>query len=82
MIQTNNYGVYHVTNEGYCSWYEFACEIFKIKGMNVKVIPIRSEEYPTNAARPKNSKLSKKELKLKGFKTLPSWKDALRRYLN
>jgi dTDP-4-dehydrorhamnose reductase len=81
MIQTDNYGIYHATNEGYCSWYEFACEIFKIAGMDdVKVIPIKSEEYPTNAVRPKYSKLSKNELKLKGFSTLPGWKDALKRY--
>ncbi len=59
MIQTDKYGIYHATNEGYCSWYEFACEIFKAAGMDVKVIPIKSDEYPTKAKRPKNSKPSK-----------------------
>lgn len=83
MIQTNKYGIYHATNEGYCSWYEFACEIFKIAGMDdVKVIPIKSEEYPTKTVRPKYSKLSKDELKLKGFSTLLDWKDALKKYIN
>jgi dTDP-4-dehydrorhamnose reductase len=83
MIQTDKYGVYHATNEGYCSWYEFACEIFKIAGMDdVKVIPIKSEEYPTKAVRPKYSRLLKDKLELKGFSRLPNWKDALERYIN
>jgi dTDP-4-dehydrorhamnose reductase len=83
MIQTDKYGIYHVTNEGYCSWHEFACEIFKVAGMNdVKVIPIKSEEYPTKAVRPKYSKLSKVQLKLNGFSSLPNWKDSLKRYIS
>jgi dTDP-4-dehydrorhamnose reductase len=81
MIQTDKYGIYHATNEEYCSWYEFACEIFKTAGMDVKVIPIKSDEYPTKAKRPKNSRLSKKMLKLKGFNLLPHWRDALERYI-
>jgi dTDP-4-dehydrorhamnose reductase len=83
MIQTDKYGIYHATNEGYCSWYEFACEIFKVAGMDdVKVIPIKSEEYLTKAVRPKYSKLSKDKLELKGFIRLPNWKDALKKYIN
>jgi dTDP-4-dehydrorhamnose reductase len=83
MIQTEKYGIYHATNEGYCSWYEFACEIFKVAGMDdVKVIPIKSEEYLTKAVRPKYSKLSKDKLELKGFIRLPNWKDALKKYIN
>lgn len=82
MIQTDKYGIYHVTNEGYCSWYEFACEIFKTAGMDVKVIPIKSKEYPTKAKRPANSRLSKNRLELMGFNLLPHWRDALERYIN
>jgi dTDP-4-dehydrorhamnose reductase len=81
MIQTDKYGIYHATNDGYCSWYEFACEIFKTAGMDVKVTPIKSDEYPTKAKRPRNSKLSKKKLELTGFNLLPHWKDALERYI-
>lgn len=82
MIVTDKYGIYHATNEGYCSWYEFACEIFKQAGINIKVKPVLTEEYPTRAKRPKNSRLSKKSLDDAGFKRLPAWKDALKRYLS
>ncbi len=82
MIQTNKYGVYHVTNDGLCSWYEFACEIFKQAGLNVEVTPLTTTEYPAKAARPFNSRMSKDKLKNAGFELLPSWQDALERYLN
>lgn len=82
MIFTEKYGTYHATNEGFCSWYEFACEIFKLTGIDVLVNPIRTEDYPTKAVRPKNSRLSKKNLELKGFTKLPEWKEALERYLD
>jgi len=81
MIQTEKYGIYHATNEWYCSWYEFACEIFKIAGMDVKVIPIKSEEYPTRAKRPRNSRMSKREILNRGFNFMPSWKEALNTYV-
>lgn len=81
MIQTEKYGVYHVTNGGLCSWYEFACEIFKQAGMDVKVTPVTSAEYPAKAKRPFNSRMSKNKLKASGFSMLPDWKDALERYL-
>lgn len=82
MIQTEKYGTYHVTNSDICSWYEFACEIFRLKGINVKVNPIKTSEYPTKAVRPINSRLSKDKLLQEGFEQLPSWKDALERYIN
>ena len=82
MIVTNKYGIYHATNEGLCSWYEFACEIFRQAGMDeVKVTPLTTEEYPVKAKRPKNSRMSKTKLDLKGFNRLPAWQDALGRFL-
>lgn len=81
MIQTDKYGAYHVTNEGICSWYEFACEIFKQAGLDVKVNPLTTAEYPAKAARPSNSRMSKDKLINAGFEMLPDWQDALNRYL-
>lgn len=81
MIQTDKYGTYHATNEGLCSWYEFACEIFKQAGMDVEVTPVDSDAFPTKAIRPKNSRMNKNELDKKGFKRLPTWEDAVSRYL-
>lgn len=81
MIQTQEYGTYHATNEGICSWYEFACEIFKQAQMNVKVNPVDSAAFPVKATRPKNSRMNKSELDKHGFDRLPTWQDALKRYL-
>lgn len=81
MIATDKYGVYHATNEGVCSWAEFAQEIFRLAGKSVKVNPILTSEYPTKAARPLNSRMSKDKLEEMGFARLPDWHDALRRYL-
>ena len=81
MIQTNKYGIYHATNEGLCSWYEFACEIFKQAGMNVEVTPVDSTIIPAKAKRPNNSRMSKTMLDKNGFDRLPTWQDALSRYL-
>ena len=81
MIETEKYGVYHATNEGTCSWAEFAAEIFRQYGRETRVIPVASEEYPTKAVRPKNSRMSKDCLDRAGFKRLPHWKDAVGRYL-
>ena len=81
MIQTEKYGTYHATNEGLCSWFEFACEIFKQANMDVKVTPVDSNAFPAKAKRPKNSRMNKTELDKSGFKRLPSWQDALGRYL-
>lgn len=82
MIQTDKYGIYHVSNDGLCSWYEFACEIFKQAGLDVKVTPLTTAEYPAKAARPFNSRMSKDKLINAGFEMLPGWQDALGRYLN
>lgn len=79
IIKTEKYGIYHATNEGYCSWYEFACEIFKQTEIRIKVNPIKTEEYLTKAKRPKNSRLSKDSLSK--HEILPSWKYALSNFL-
>ena len=81
MIETEKYGIYHATNEGVTNWAAFAMEIFKDAGLPCKVRPIASEDYPTKATRPKNSRLSKKSLDEAGFSRLPTWQDALGRYL-
>lgn len=82
MIVTDKYGRYHATNEGLCSWYEFAVEIFKQAGMdNVKVTPTDSASYAAKARRPMNSRISKEKLTEMGLERLPQWQDALRRYL-
>jgi len=81
MILTEKYGVYHATNEGICSWYEFACAIFKEAGISVNVVPVTTKEYGARAKRPANSRMSKEKLTQNGFERLPSWQDALKRYL-
>ena len=81
MVLTDKYGIYHATNEGICNWYEFACEIFRQAGMKVEVAPVPASEYPTKAKRPENSRMSKAKLTENGFVRLPSWQDALERYL-
>jgi dTDP-4-dehydrorhamnose reductase len=81
MINSEKYGIYHATNEGFCSWAEFAEEIFKQAGREIIVEKIPTSEYPTPARRPFNSRLSKKSLDLAGFKRLPDWQDAVTRFL-
>lgn len=83
MIETEKYGYYHATNEGgYISWYDFACEIFHQAGYATNVIPVTTQEYGlSKAARPFNSRLDKTKLVENGFKPLPTWQDALKRYL-
>lgn len=83
MLETDKYGYYHVTNEGgYISWYDFTCEIFRQAGYTTKVVPVSTEEYGlSKAARPYNSRLDKSKLKENGFEPLPTWQDALKRYL-
>lgn len=81
MIQTDKYGKYNVSNEGFCSWYEFAQEIFAYTNKKIKVIPISSEEHGAKAKRPSNSRMDKTKLVENGFNILPSWKDALKRFL-
>lgn len=81
MALSKKYGVYHATNEGYCSWSEFAKEIMKHAELKCKINSIPSSEYYTKAVRPLNSRMSKKSLVENGFKVLPSWENALERYL-
>lgn len=86
MMETDKYGVYHATNEGFCSWYDFTKYIYKAKGItSVKVNPITTEEYlkinPNQAKRPLNSRMSKSSLTKAGFNLLPKWEDAVDRYL-
>ena len=80
MIKTEKYGIYHATNEGVCSWAEFAEEIFKIAKMDVNVNYITTAEYRTRAKRPLNSKLSKKRIK-ENFYELPNWKSSLQTFI-
>ncbi len=82
MIETEKYGRYHATNEGFCSWYEFACEIFRQAGMKIHVEPVSSSQYPAKAKRPMNSRMDKSKLDRMGFERMPSWQEALERYLN
>ena len=85
MMITNKYGIYHATNEGVCSWSDFAKYIFEIANLDVKVNPVTSEEYkklvPSQADRPLNSRMSKESLTKNGFNKLPIWQDATRRYV-
>ena len=82
MIDTDSYGTYHASNEGFCSWYEFACSIIQKAGLPARVVPIPSSEYPTRARRPMNSRMSKDKLTTCGFRRLPPWDDALARFLS
>lgn len=82
MIFSKKYGIYHATNEGFCSWADFAKAIFDKAGKNITVHPIPSDEYPAKAKRPLNSRLSKRSLDAAGFKRLPDWESALERYLD
>ena len=85
IIETDKYGIYHATNEGFLSWADFADKIFELTKCDVKVNRVTTEEYirmvPSTARRPLNTRLSKKSLDDNGFKRLPDWEDALKRYL-
>ena len=83
MAETDKYGYYHATNEGgYISWYDFTCEIYKQAGLSTKVTPVTTAEYGVSkAARPFNSRLDKSKLTENGFRPLPTWQDALSRYI-
>lgn len=82
MILTNKFGIYHASNEGYCSWDQFAAEIFNQAQKSIKVNSITTDQYPTRALRPKNSRMSKQKLVDNGFTPLPNWQDSLQHYLN
>ena len=81
MMEKTKYGIYHATNEGFCSWYEFANEIFKQSGIDVKTNPITTDQYPTAAKRPMNSRMSKKKLVEAEFKELSKWKQSVSYYI-
>jgi len=81
MVESDKYGIYHATNEGLCSWYEFALEIFKQAGVEIAVAPVSSAQFKAKAKRPSNSRMSKDKLDEAGFNRLPTWQDALSRYL-
>jgi len=81
MLETKKYGIYHATNEGFCSWAALAEAVFRIAGKDVTVHPVSTEEYAAKAQRPKNSRLSKVSLDENGFKRLPDWKDSLAGFL-
>jgi len=81
LVRTNNYGTYHGVNEGYSSWYEFAKEIFEKSGVEMKVNAISTEDYPTKAKRPLNSRLSKENTDKAGIDRMPHWEDALTRFI-
>ena len=81
LIMTGKYGLYHMTNTGSCSWFEFACEIFKIMGINIDVVPVSSEEFAAKAIRPRYSVLNNANLKDVGISDLRQWKTALKNYL-
>lgn len=82
MISGCKYGVYHATNEGICSWAEFADKIMELSKSETKIIPIPSSQYKSAAVRPANSRLSKSSLDRNGFSRLPHWEDALQRFLD
>ncbi len=81
MAESEKYGIYHASNEGFCSWYEFAAEIFRKAGLRVDVTPVDSGSFPTKARRPHNSRMNKDKIVKNGFNKLPPWQDALERYL-
>lgn len=88
MAESDKYGIYHAANEGeFISWYDFAVEIMKQAGKiddkynHVEVVPVGSEQYPAKAKRPSNSRMAKGKLKEKGFEPLPTWQDAVARYI-
>ncbi|WP_139691819.1 dTDP-4-dehydrorhamnose reductase [Sporolactobacillus terrae] len=82
LFQTDKYGVYHLSNSGTCTWYEFAKAIFEMKGLDITVNPCTTEEFPRPAKRPKNSEFEHMALRLNGFEDIRGWKEAIIAYLN
>ena len=81
MVESDKYGTYHATNEGFCSWADLAIETFRQAGVKVEVERVTSDKFPTKAVRPHNSRMSKAALDRAGFQRLPRWQDAVGRYL-
>ena len=82
LVDTQRYGLYHLTNAGACSWYEFAAAIFEFTGLAPDLTPVTSEAFPTRAKRPAYSVLDNRRLRDTGLEDLPHWRDALRRYID
>lgn len=82
LLNSEKYGSYHATNEGFCSWAEFARGIMESSGLSCEIVPVLSREYSSKAVRPQNSRLDKDKLSINGFKRLPTWQSALHRYIN
>jgi len=81
LINTDCYGVFHITNRGVCSWYEFTIEIFKQAGLKIPIIPVTSDEYPQKAQRPKYSVLDNYQLRLLNMDNMRPWQEALKEYM-
>ena len=81
LITTEYYGVFHITNKGACSWYEFATEILKLAGLNAPITPVNSEQYPQKARRPRFSVFDNYHLRLLGLDDMRSWQEALKDYM-
>lgn len=81
LVQTDHYGIYHITNKGVCSWAELAEEVFRLAKKSVKVKYVTSKQYPAKARRPRNSVLNNERPMGSAFSEMPEWKDALERYL-
>lgn len=81
LLDTEYYGIFHITNKGTCSWYEFTVEILKLTGVETPVIPITSDQYPQKAQRPRYSVLDNYHLRLLGMNDMRAWQDALKDYL-
>lgn len=82
LIGTDSYGLYHCTSQGSCSWYDFAVEIFRLLGIDVKVVPVSSSEFPRPARRPRNSVLDNLLLRVQGMDIMPHWRDSLRDHID
>ena len=81
LIMTGKYGLYHMTNTGSCSWFEFACEIFRLAGINIDVVPVSSSEFGAKAVRPKYSVLDNADLRKIGIPDLRDWHASLEDYM-
>ena len=82
MITTDRYGLYHAANEGYCSRFEFAEEIFRLAGLSTTVLPMETSAFPSKAKRPNNCRFDTTNLEENGFQKLPSWQDGLQRFFS
>lgn len=81
LIQTEQYGIYHVSNSGVCSWFEFACAIFEESGVKIQVTPCTTEEFPRPAPRPRNSAMEPGAIRANGFDEMRPWREALKAFL-